>query len=567
MLQIASGKLFKQKPGRCNELRGVALTNLTILGPIETAAGRLLPASTLGTTKSLVYEIKELIEGPIDRGVVVSHGIDPYLNDFAAIVSFALNVTCTPDHELSVRLVGGRTGPAVHVPPSKLIRRVFDPLVVCNDEDAARLTQMVGDLMGLRRKSYLAAIRAIRTYITGLHRLADDWTLAYTLLVASLESLAQGFDGHHPEWQDYDERRRHLIDDALCGANNEIANRVRQALLEIEHVSLRRRFCDYALEHLQPSYFREEASDQDNPAGRAELPGALRHAYKLRSKYIHNLKEIPRQLTLFGLYRETFRVGSDTLLTFQGLSRLARHVITEFIRRQPKVDREEYDYSLERTGIVQVTAAPQYWIHRCDNLTVQSGRMRLEGFIEQVTAYFQQEPDAVVTDISEMLARVEKMLPGMSPAHRLPFVALYLVFNALTHPDRRMKNYERIKRRYEPVLESPSVEALLVCLVLGVVPGWPLVEHQDVHDAYFRDQDKKSGIKLPRPLEAGLCLLMAERYRLAGDPTQACDLVVLAVENYPGHAPLHEFERNLVPGMPIDWRRIIFPEPRASDAV
>ena len=368
-----------------------------------------------------MYEFTELIESPPVEGAIVSHGIDPYLNDFTAILSFALNITCTPDHELSVRLIGGRTGPAVHVPPSKLIRRAFDPLVVCKDEDSARLVKMVGDLIGLRRKSYLAAIRAIRSYVTGLHRLADDWSLAYALLVVSIESLVQGFDGHVPEWEDYEEAKRRRIDDALKDADEETARRVREALLEIEHVSLSRRFRDFTLEHLKPSYFREEASEQDNSIGRGELPGALRHAYDLRSKYIHNLRELPSQLTLYGLYSETFRIGTDTLLTFQGLTRLARHVITEFIRRQPKVETEAYDYSQELAGVVRLKTAPQYWIHDVEGLTPSSGRARLEGFLEQVTAHFQQEPDAVVTDIRDMLARVEEMLAGMCPRSSAPF--------------------------------------------------------------------------------------------------------------------------------------------------
>src|ERR1035441_6074259 len=100
MLQIASGKLFAREPGHRNELRGVLYTNLRLdrEKPIETAVGRLLPTSTLRDAKTLVYELTELIEAPPHGpGLLVSHGMDPYLSEFAAIVSFALNVTCTPD--------------------------------------------------------------------------------------------------------------------------------------------------------------------------------------------------------------------------------------------------------------------------------------------------------------------------------------------------------------------------------------------------------------------------------------------------------------------------------------
>ena len=567
MLQIASGKFFAREPGQRNELRGVLHTNLILLEPVETVAGRLLPASAVGNTKALVYELTELIEAPLGVGVVALHCIDPYLNEFAAILSFALNITCTPDPELADRLIRGRTGPAVHVAPGKFIARAFDRVVVCQDEDAARLVKMAADLMGLERKSHLAAIRAIHTYVTGLHRLADDLPLAYTLLVASIESLVQGFDGHVPEWEDYEEAKRGRIDDALKDADEETARSVREALLEIEHVSLRRRFCDFAIKHLEPSYFREEASEQENPIGRGELPGALSSAYGLRSRYVHNLNELPRQLTMGTRWGETFRIGDETLLTFQGLTRLARHVITQFISRQPKVETELYDYSQERSGIVQLKMAPQYWIHRVEDLSATSGRGRLEGFLEQLAAHLQQEPDAVITDIRPMLAKVEEILPGTNSAHRRPFLALYLVFNAHLPPDMRMRGFAKIKSRYVRDLESPSIEALLVHLMVGSGPEWPLAEHQEVHDAYFRAQGKRSGIKMPHTLEAGLCLLLAERNRIAGDPKKASDLVALAVENYPGYGPLYEFERTFDSRTPIDWRRIIFPEPKTRDSM
>ncbi len=150
-------------------------------------------------TQTLIYEFTELIEQPPRAGVVASHGVEPYLNDFAAIVSFALAVACTSEPELTSRLISGRRFPTINVPPQKLIHRAFDDQVWCHDEDADRLVTIVRDLIGLRRESYLAAMRAIRTYVTGLHRVVDDLELAYTLLVASVESLAQGFDGYRGE--------------------------------------------------------------------------------------------------------------------------------------------------------------------------------------------------------------------------------------------------------------------------------------------------------------------------------------------------------------------------------
>ena len=104
MLQIASGRLFKREPGPRNELRGVLYTNLRMHDKaIDTAAGHLLSTSNLHDSKPLVYEFTELIEDEPGPGVIASHGIDPYLSDFAAIVSFALN---SPAHRITISLSG-----------------------------------------------------------------------------------------------------------------------------------------------------------------------------------------------------------------------------------------------------------------------------------------------------------------------------------------------------------------------------------------------------------------------------------------------------------------------------
>ena len=427
MLQIASGKLFKRPAGQRNELRGIAYTNLQMYGrkPIETVAGRIVATDSLRGDKGIIYELTELIEDPPDVGVIASHGIDPYINDFTAVVSFALGVTCTPDADIANRLTSDRRGPGFSVPPRKLIRRVFDDQIPCKEEDAVQLIRFVDDLIGLRRKVYLGAMRAIRTYVTGLHRLADDLELAYTLFVISIESLALNFDGKRAKWEDYEESKRHAIDQALTNAGCKTAKQIRNTLLEFEHVSLKRRFRDFALAQLKPSFFRDDAAALEYPVARAELHRALNQAYDLRSRYLHNLAELPKQLKLGNSYNETERVGRVVLLTFQGIARLARHVIGEYIKRQPKVKSEDYDYSLERAGIVQVPLTPKYWVWRADNLTASSGCKRLEGLLDEVALYLQNPSEARITDLRDMLSKIEGTLPQISIEQRRSFLAIY----------------------------------------------------------------------------------------------------------------------------------------------
>ena len=556
MLQIASGKLFTKEPAQRNELRGVVYTNLqlSVKEPIETAAGRLLPTSNLGVANSAVYELTELIEDPPAPGAVASHGIDPYMSDFADIVSFVLNVTCTPDAEVTSRLTGGRHSSQAAVPPSNLVRRVFDKQVWCQDEDAVRLVEVVKDLIGLERKNYLAALRAIRTYARGLRRLADDPELTYTLLVASVESLMQGFRGGCLEWEDYPQEKRRRIDTALEGAGDQTKGQVRQALLEIEHVAARRRYLDFVLFHLKPSFFREEASGQENPTGRSDLPGALKQAYDLRSRHIHELKELPKLLTAGFHHGETFIVDRVSMLTVQGMTRLASHVINEFIKNQPKVTTEVYDYRRERAGIVEVTLAPKYWIGRVEDLAVTSGRDRLEGFLAQIAAGLRDGADVEVSDLRKVLVEIEKLLPNASEIQRRPFLVLHILFNRLATPEMRMASREQVLGSYQSELECPSVEAMILHLLLGTMPNWPLEKQRDIHDAYLQDQGRRASLRIPPILRAGLSLALAERYRACGEEARARGLISTAVENCPGHPTLYNIEKTFDPREAIPWK-------------
>ena len=562
MLQIASGKLFAQAAGQRNELRGVIHTNLQLMGskPISTDAGRLVPTNYVSQLSGqLVYEFTELIEQPAGSGALASHGIDPYLSDFAAIASMALNATCTVDPETASRLIGGKRSTKVAYPPQEFIPRAFDPQIWIKEEDAGLLEEIANALIAMCRKSFLASMRAIRTYATAMHRIADDLELAYVLFVASVESLAQGFDDFQPTWQDYDGHKRRRIDDALRNIDEDAASEIRAVLLEAEQRSLGKRFREFAMEHTSSSYFRDDAVEVVNPAGRADLECALREAYKLRSRYVHSLHELPGQLSISTMPGETVRVEGKTLLTLRGLARLARHVMIEFIRRQPQVEREKYDYSRERAGIVHLPMAPQYWVGNPDNLSPQSGKKRLSGFLQQLTACMSGDGDARITDLSDVLKKAETMFSTMSDVERRPFLALYFLYNGVVPEENRMPNLNSINKKYWAETASPSIEGMLTRLLLGVPVDWPIERHCRINDDYFAQRDKGTGLRMPRGLEAGISLALAERYRAKNEAERARECIRRAVENHPGNNALLVLEREFSRSSVVNWRRVLFP--------
>jgi hypothetical protein len=567
MLQIASGKLFQRPPWRKNELRGVMHTNLWLEreNVLETAAGRLMPTSDLGRQRCLVYEMMEQIEDDgTGKNLLISHGIDPYISEFAPITSFGLNATCTTDPDLYQRLIFAGPSRSARFHPRNFVRQVFDETVPCQTADASRFVAFVDHLLGLERRSYKAAIRAIRTYTAGLHRLADDMDLAYTLLVASIESLAQGFDSHIPEWHDYEDSKRTKIDEALAEAPPITAQLVRDALLSIEHVSLARRFRDFTLDHLTPKFFRDEARPEDRPLGRAELPDALATAYRLRSRYVHNLEELPRSLTLGVAYAEAILVDGSLLLSFQGLARLARHTIWEFVLRQSKTESEPYDYHLERPGIVHAPLAPQYWVWRPAQGYPGEGRRRLEGLLDQVSGCHDGAAGATISDLRPLLAQVIGDYSTMKMAERRPFIAMAVIFQCLVGNKDKLEKFDDFWKSYGQELGQPTAEALVSHVAVGQIPDWPIPDHDAALSTYFSLRGRKSGLRAPRSIDAGLALTLAERYRTSCNVGRARELISFAVENYPGHRGLRELEVAFDPVTEIDWFEVVWPRYRRS---
>jgi hypothetical protein len=565
MLQICSGKLFKNTVEYRNQLRGVIYTNLQFgFGReerLDTEAGSLLSTSNLGLSNAIVYEIEELIESTGQgKGIFVSHGVDPYLLDFSTVISFKLNCTASPSYTLTDRLLSNQNGVSTRTIPSKVVKRFFDKDVFCTEDDGEDLRQFVKHLIGLERRTYLGVMRAIRTYVTGMQRIADDFELAYTLLVASIESLAQDFDGHKSYWNSYDQRKRKLIDKALSGASNEVSESVRKAILDIEHTSLSKRFREFSIEHLKPSYFRKEAVGVVNPISKYDLPKALANAYQARSQYIHNLRTLPSQLTNTNEYSDSTKIDNKTWLTIQGLSRLARHVITEFVQRQVTVNKEVYDYSLERSGIVQMKMAPQYWVGKTE-LYHGSGSQKLEGFLSQIAASMSGIKEAVITDLRKLLAIVEKSIQELKKEDKLPYIALYFIFNGFVSEEEQTENAVTFQEIYESELKSPSSESLLVNTLFNITPHWKLPEYQQTLDCYFEKRDHKFSFRAPILFEAGMILSLAESYRVNEELSIAEELVAVAVENYPGHEALRQFEKEFkLESKTIKWQTILLPK-------
>lgn len=452
------------------------------------------------------------------RGSIASRGIDAYLPDFAAVVSFGLNGLCTPDSDLLRRLIAGPPSPSVNALPAMFVPTTFAPHPLpYSSAQTEYFVEFVAQLMGLKRKVFRKAMRAIRKYVTGLHRLSDDLDAAYTLLVSSLEPLLEGND-------------------------------------PIKH-----RYYNFVEEHVARSFYREGAFGVISPVGRAELAQCLDHAYTLRSRYLHGSKGLPRILKYGRVSKgETVPTSVGTALTFNGLVRLLRHVISQFILRQDIVEQDPCDYSRDEPGVILAPLAPKHWVASPVNkIDAKTGRKRLFAFSSVVAENLQSSEPCGIPDMKDMLEQVHGRLGSVPQHDRLPFVVLQFLHDLVVHKEARVYESRAILRQFEEDFRQLTIETMLLMLFFKVAAPWDCDAQKETLEEYLKGRERDQGVKMDELFEAGLTLDLAECFRSEGEIEKAEALISMAVENHPGKLSLVEFERNFNPCEKIDWRGVM----------
>jgi hypothetical protein len=558
LLQINTGKLYGRGVGRRNQLTGVLYSNVRLpLGRvIVTDAGTLKSTGFGLADMALVYDLEERIEAYEDGpGILVSHTVGPYLDEFATIASFGLEAIVSGNAELVRNLIGGRPGYSSFGPPGDFVSRVFDQSAYITDEKAAEFESFVENLLALDRKTYLAAMRAIRTFVAGIQRIPDDLPLAYTMIVSSTESLAQDFDGFEPTWPDIEERKRRAIDEALKAADKEVSTAVRNALLLHEHTAIARRYRAFMLSYADDLYFRREDVAGARPVARHELEEALRQTYNLRSAFVHRLSTLPTSISHPHGHWESTTVDRRPVLTFQGLYHLTHRVIEQFVKTGTKVKTESYDYTLELSGVISVEFAPQYWIWQ-PLIDATDAKKRLEGLVSLLHGMLNGEK-VELGDMRPVLSDVERLLPQAPGETRSSLLLFHILTNRLFAAEHRSPNADQFFAKHCDEAFAPGPEALIVGTYTGAVFEWPLDLHASALEQYFEERVRKSGLHAPRILEAAAALALGERYRSGNDENSARHMIGRAVEADPGNTALRRFECDWRLEQVIDWTLLL----------
>jgi hypothetical protein len=550
MLQIASGMYFRPGVPLHETLhRFTVYTNGLRIdsAPVEAPIASLrFSTGIIAPFAPVTVEVWDRLEAERPDGepefMVATSGED-LVADVATVLAFALNTAWSTDRDLVRRLVPNTLPDRPRSRPSSQLRGTFDPQVLLSDDALADARAFSTRLLALRRPEYEKAIRAIRRVVDATLLIDDDVSLAYTLFVAALESLAGGTTATPTTWDRFDGSKRALIDAAVQDLSEEQAQRVRTAILQADALGLSRRFQVFTLDHLDPSFFRAEAIDAQRPISANALPHALNFAYQVRSRQVHALKRLAPEMWAIADRADTIPLDGRQVLSLEGLNRLCRHVIRRYVDRAPTEHDATFDYRQALPGMVRMQLAPEYWISRTEGLRTENVPAVLDGFLKVMLPVLRGDKDAVRVDMRDVLERIETLLPGeASPAKRAPLVALYALWHRLLPAEYHRPDPDAVLARFGADLDSPSAAAFAVRLVLtGDVP-WPTDELTAFASARAEQMRRGKAQPLPAVLDAALELCLGRRLWQEGRAEDALAALARAVETIPGDERLIAFE-------------------------
>jgi hypothetical protein len=564
MLQAATGKLFTNRDDpRITVLKGVVYTNfaLGVTNRVTTKAGSLTSMDTSHTPTALGYEMQEYMEAAEPApGILVSRSMGAYIDDFADVASFSLRVICSPDVHIAERLLNQRRRPGQRH-PSERLARFYDASVRADLSDIKAFEDFTEQLIALRRVTYLAVIQSIRTYIAAVHRMSDDLNLAYTLLVMCIESLVQKFDGHEPQWSDIPDPKRRGVDKALEGVDEDPAQAVRDAVVDVIHPRLGHRFVQFIRAHLPADYFTVQADTQKHPIGRRDLEAALQSLYDVRSSYVHSLKPLTKEFLHFASHGETYEDDGKLTFTFQGLFRLVRAVIIEYVRKADKVDHEPCHYEWDNPSLLRVQIDPKHWLYNPDGFDIHSPRRHLEGLVRLIDQCLVDFPDRKLHHPTLVIEKGFKLRSQMTQDMKVAFLGFAYLSDFFLRTESTIGEFSSVEVN---LLNQPSVESLIAQALMGSETGWTITDYQAQLNLYYKRRHTKNGIKAPHNVEACMGLALAERCRLAGDTPGALMALSAAAEDFPQLKQLRQIKEEFDLNTPIAWLSVIYPRLAAS---
>jgi hypothetical protein len=346
-------------------------------------------------------------------------------------------------------------------------------------------------------------------------------------------------------WNRFDGSKRKIIDVALVGMDQEVADKVRVAVLEADRAGLKRRFVSSTLARLSSDYYREDAVGTVRPPRAPDIERMLGIAYDIRSRRSHVLEDLGEGVWLFTDGAETaYEPSFERVLTLAGLWRLIRHVVRRYVTDAEKVAPAPWDYRDALPGILEMQLAPQYWIWQTGGLTAEGATRRLDGFAEALMGWIGgHHTDGFPLD--PVCQEIEDLVPKLSDGDaKTALIAIHVLWHSWVDPAAHRPAAAAFIDQYKAALDTPLPSAFTVSLLSNhPMPTWSADDWIAMAQARNDARYTRNHAPLPAAIDALIQLEAADQLEAAGRHDEAVMFAANAVAEMPGNEALSRGKR------------------------
>lgn len=534
MLQVCNGKfLFTEDVYRTTH-RAPLYTNLIFPDKkIDFCIGSIYPSSRFLPIVTIIAEIDECQpakDSNGDQAIFIATTGSDLMNDLSAVISFYFGGFCTTSFSLAKQVLSDERIPGTANKLSDYIHRMFDKTIYINNKELDGFIEFIEKLVSLTRTDYIKVIKAIRRYVTAAIRISDDKDAAYALFVASIESLAQDFEEYETSWDDVEVRKKRALEKIFSQLEDNVSLSIKDVLVKHEHLALSRKFCGVVMNSLDMEFY-SPVSEGFRVAGKDELTIAVKNAYNLRSKYVHELKHLPDELTTPFTLNYCCDIDEKPYLTFNGLSKVNKKVLLNFVSNAPSSGKENLPPHHYTPGMMVVKVSEIYWMW--DPNIIKSGNylMLFDAILTRIESCILSQK-VEIPNMDNVVEEIGKKLLSENNRDNIFLLTGSLIllsnFFRITLNDR----YAEPFKKHEVIYEDNHIISLLMHALWGNKLENPSV-FNDIFKEYASKKFHKKSLKLSEFFESIICLHLIKSSEKDGDNTLRLELIDYIIFNTP----------------------------------
>jgi hypothetical protein len=546
VLQIISGKFYKSDDRYIHDGKGILYSNYSWIQPIETSVATLEPVDTFASVSSYVVCYKNQLEkeAPPAKNILVRTGDSEIVEQFMTICSFHLGAFFHQDRNVvAVACRDERFNSSDYCVPSQFVPRIFSRQIRGSVDETAALSEFVNNVIGLSRERYIHVMTSMRSFMDAMQVVGSNIDIAYSLLIFSLEALAQKSDSYQPIWDDYPLETKDDLDSIFKGLDEGVVVDIKNTLLRNSNLKASKRFLEFVKRHVDNEFFISESPSGYFALRKSELDNALKNAYSTRSKFAHLLQPIQELLRHPKISDgDVIRFKDDPYFSISGLVRLVQHVIKNYVKRSEKVEKEEYNWRKEFTGIITMEMAPQYWIWKHEGLLAKHATNKLSGFLSQLQSVITGSDP--ITDIRDVLSKYESLINGAKKPFKIQMLSMYVIYNGFVSDQYKCKNYLTTFEKYKSEFDECSIETMVSLLLMGQLGPWKVEECDECWGEHQDIRHRKSVVKLPPLLSLSILSEIAALYKEADNDEKYHTFMDATILEAAGQKHLQNFLMN-----------------------